>query len=260
MNPDEYRIMFEKEDQHGWYVGLRRMLSFVLEKTFHSPISKLDTEIPCPLILDVGCGTGAVLNFLQKYGKSVGIDFSPIAVSYCRKRQQTATAVASAMSLPFGDDTFDLAVSLDVLCHKGVTNKQLPLQEMARVLKPGGLVIMNLPAFQILYSSHDRQVHTDRRFTRKEVIRMLRHAGMEPIYHTYWNTVLLPLILCSRVIRKILPARKSDVASSSGSIARLILLSAFGFERRVLRLTALPVGLSIMIAAKKIQSVPASNE
>ena len=249
MNPIEYRIMFEQEDTHAWYVGLRWMLNFVLRKVQTN--YSLGSQPSSLMILDVGCGTGATLQFLERRGVSFGIDFSPVAISYCRKRRQTRTAVASAMQLPFPSETFDAVVCLDVLCHQAIGDKRAPLREIYRVLKKGGVAVFNLPAFQALYSSHDVQVHTDRRFTRKEVQDLLVAENLECLYATYWNTLLLPALIGQRIFRKRFPANQSDILPSSGPMLSHVIRAALFLERILLHFSRLPVGLSIMVAAGK---------
>jgi ubiquinone/menaquinone biosynthesis C-methylase UbiE len=148
MELSEYTTMFELEDRHWWYNGLRELL--LCHWAQH-----LWTE--CPAVLDVGCGTGANLVGLDDLAaRLVGIDFAPEAIRLCRTRGLSCTAVASALALPFGGETFDAVVSCDVLCHSSITDKSVVVREMHRVLRPGGMVFLNLPAYQWLFSSHDR--------------------------------------------------------------------------------------------------------
>src|SRR5947209_11039717 len=112
MYPDEYRVMFEIEDDYWWYRGLRVLIRSLLEQ--YAPSASTH-----PMILDVGCGTGANLKLLQSYGTAVGVDISKDALAFCRARgiPENRMFFASALDLPFGSDHFDMAVSFEVLCN-----------------------------------------------------------------------------------------------------------------------------------------------
>ncbi|HRK35986.1 MAG TPA: class I SAM-dependent methyltransferase, partial [Candidatus Hydrogenedentes bacterium] len=187
MERDEYAIMYRVEDRHWWYAGLRAML---LRNFSEFPAGGERRKL-----LDVGCGTGANLTAFRNLASCHGIDFSNDAVKFCRKRGELRTATASALELPFSDGAFDVVISCDVLCHRSIADKMVPMAEMVRVLKPGGLLVLNLPAYQWLHSSHDVHVQTDHRFGRAEVLRMMREAGLRSNRAEFWNSVLFPVIL-----------------------------------------------------------------
>jgi SAM-dependent methyltransferase len=246
MNRDEYAIMYRAEDCHWWYVGLRGMLRRVWDRFVPGgPIR----------MLDVGCGTGANLDFLRANASCFGIDFSTDAVRFCRGRGNSKTAAASATHLPFADDSFDVVVSCDVLCHRSIENKLQPLREMRRVLEPGGIVILNLPAYQWLHSSHDIHVQTDRRFTIGESDALLARAGFDRLFATYWNSLLFPLILPTRLWRKARPLPASDLDGASGEGLSPIFSGVLRVERALLRVAPMPFGLSLMCVARKTRSV-----
>ena len=128
----EYATMAEVEERHWWYRALRAVITEAWTRHVQGGTA--------PALLDVGCGTGANLLALRDRARPCGIDFSPEAVHWCRSRGLAATAVASAASLPFGPERFDVVLSCDVLCHGSLPDKEAPLAEMARVLKPGGVL------------------------------------------------------------------------------------------------------------------------
>lgn len=234
--------MFEVEATHWWYVGLRAMLkSFCHTHVRHTGVR----------VLDVGCGTGAALDVLSSIGQPMGVDIAVDVIRLCRQRKQVRTAVASADALPFSAASFDAAVLLDVLSHRGVAKEDLALEEIRRVLKPGGVVLINLPAYQWLYSSHDVAVHTDHRFTRNEATALVRECGFEPLQATYWNTLLFPFALPVRLWRKLRPRRRSDIAVGSHRMTDWPLSKVLAFERQCLRVVPMPFGLSLFLAARK---------
>jgi SAM-dependent methyltransferase len=155
------------------------------------------------------------------------------------------------MALPFGCNSFDVVVLCDVLCHSSIPDKSVALKEMHRVLRPGGLVFLNLPAYQWLLSSHDRAYRQDRRFTRGAVLALLRGTGFEPVTATYWNTFLFPAAVAVRVWRKFARTEVSDLAAgfshpASGPVGALL-----GVERALVRRVALPFGLSVLAVGRK---------
>ena len=117
---------------------------------------------------------------------------------------------ASVDSLPFATGCFDAAVSADVLCHAAV-HPSRALGELARVLRPGGKLIVNMPAYEWLLSAHDRRVHNTRRVTATTLSAMLRDAGFHEIRASYWNCLLLPVMVLHRKLRRDSPETQSDV-------------------------------------------------
>ena len=242
MERDEYAIMFRVEDRHWWYAGLRAMLDFAWYHTGQGNTSR---------IVDAGCGTGANLTHFQTRADCIGIDFSSEAICLCRTRGHAATAVASINALPFAADSIDVACSCDVLCYRSVADPLVPLREIADALKPGGTLLLNLPAYQWLFSSHDIHVHTTRRFTKHQVLHMLANAGFENVYATYWNSLLFPLIVVTRLWRKVKPLSASDLEGNTGERAYPIFSIVLAAERALLQIAPLPFGLSVLCVARK---------
>src|SRR5688500_10747084 len=140
MKPDEYAAMYAVEDDHWWYAGMRRIADVLLAARFNSRGGRLK-------VLDAGCGTGGNSAHLRAYGDVTGIDFSAHALALARERPGLRLARASVESLPFPDASFDLVLSNDVLCHLGVASDARAVAELARVLRPGGVLYLQLPAY-----------------------------------------------------------------------------------------------------------------
>ena len=242
MNVEEYATMYRVENQHWWYQGLRNMLAASWRR---------HVAVAAPRVLDAGCGTGATLAAWTEDAHSFGIDISPHALHYCRVRGLTRTTRASVTALPFPPSSFDIALSLDVIQHQAVPDKSLPLREIHRVLVSGGILFINVPAYQWLHSSHDTAVATDHRFTKSELLSLLAENGFEPIEITYWNTLLFPPATIVRLWRKVRPPEGSDLASEPGKTSSTLFGGVLACERAVIRLAPLPFGLSIFAAARK---------
>ena len=189
MEPAEYTLMDEAEGRMWWYRALHRRL--------------LDAVAPVHgRILDAGCGTGgflAVLNTQRADLIRFGVEWDQTAAARTRTKSGALTARGSVNALPFAAAAFDTVVSADVLCHAAV-DPGTTLKELRRVLKPGGRLVLNLPAYQWLMSAHDRQVHNARRFTARSAAALLRDAGFVRIHTSYWNGLLLPLMIAQRKI------------------------------------------------------------
>ena len=202
-------------------------------------------------LLDAGCGTGGLI---RRLGPDVplwqwtGVDLSPLACELARARCKVPILEASVVALPFADGAFDGVVSADVLYH--VESDVEALREFSRVLRPGGVLVLNVPAYRWLWSYHDEATHARRRYGRGKLRDMLRMAGLSDVRATHWNALLLPLITARR---KLLPAPRSgsDVRRSS-TLVEALCNAAMALERGWLGVFGqLPFGSSILAVARK---------
>ena len=248
MYPDEYRVMFEIEDDYWWYRGLRELIKNLLAQ--YVPVNLLR-----PMILDVGCGTGANLKLLQSYGNAIGVDISEQAIGFCRARgiPQGRMFLASAIDLPFPDSQFDLAVSFEVLCN--LQDDAAAFREIARVMKPGAPFIVGLPAYQWLWCTHDVAVGHQRRYDARQVRKKLSAAGFEIERVTYANAMLFPLIAAVRLLGRRVKQAQDGVHSDLVPLPRIInasLTALFVAEMRAVSRVNLPFGVTLIAVARKI--------
>lgn len=241
MNREEYARMFEAEGRQWWYVGMRAIALALLE----GPV------LPDPRrrVLDAGSGSGANLGALARYGRAVGVDVSEDALGFARQRR-AAVARASVLSLPFRDGAFGLATSFDVLYHRWVPDDVAAVRELARVLAPGGFLLVRVPALRILWGAHDEAVHSRHRYTRAELEALLRGAGFEVVRATYANSLLFPVILLRRTLDRLTGRHGSDVAFLPAPLETLF-RSLLLLEAWLVRRTSLPVGASVLVLARK---------
>ncbi len=242
MNRDEYAVMYAVEDRLWWYVALRA----VLQSQWRQYVTST-----APRILDAGCGTGANLDWLRARGTAFGLDFSPDALRFCAARSMTRTAMGSVAALPFPDGAFDVVTSMDVLSHQSLPDKGIPMAEIARVLRPGGLVFINLPAFQCLRSSHDDAVQMDRRFTKRQVAGLCHDAGLSPVRILYWNSLLFAPMALVRLWRRAFPPAHSDLDIGFNEAANRLLLGLMRLEQGIFARIRPPFGLSVFAVAQK---------
>jgi SAM-dependent methyltransferase len=241
MQPDEYRKMAEVEDAMWYYRALHRHVGRSLAA--HLPAAAR--------VLDAGCGTGGLLRRLhaaQPAWRLTGLDFSPVACELARTRTGGEVVQGSVTGLPFADAAFDAVVSCDVVCQ--VADPARALHEFHRTLKPGGVAVLTMPAYQWLYSYHDREVGNLRRYTRGGVNGLVRAAGLTVVSSTYWNTLPFPLVVLRR---KVLPptAPVSDVAPFP-PLLETVFNGLMALEHGWLGLGGwLPFGSSVLTVARK---------
>ena len=243
METNEYATLFRVEETHWWYKALHQLI-----------FDALKDELPAwrdKEIIDLGCGTGAILQRLGNADKHVGIDISTAAVEFCRSRGLQNVRQGDIMQVPFPDESFDAAICSSVLYHEWVANVDAALHEIYRVLRPKGLLIVVVPAFRFLHSAHDRAVMTARRFTKPELRRFLVRNGFTIRRLTYWTTFLFPLAVIARTFGGSKMGR--DFESNHDSFSQRFFSMVMAVERKLGRLTTLPFGVALLGVARKAE-------
>jgi SAM-dependent methyltransferase len=235
--------MYWAEQSHWWYQGMAAVTRRIIER-FYAPGSGLT-------VLDAGCGTGAGILFLSRYGAVTGLDISPHALCFCAERGCKEVARASVSALPFPDGAFDLVTSFDILYFEGI-HDETALKETARVLRPRGRLLIRVPAFDWLRGTHDARVSTAHRYTASELAVKLTRSGFEIELLSYANMFLFPLALLKRFAEKwrIVPQLDSDLAVRVGPFSGL-LRACLALESRIIPWLRLPFGLSVVAMARK---------
>jgi len=246
MEAREYEVMYHAEDHHWWYLGMAAIIRELICQRI---------KPTCPLrILDAGCGTGKTLkSILADYGSVTGFDISRLALEFCQKRSLRRLAQASVEAIPFPARCFDLVTCLDVLYEQAVRSDRQALAEFARVLTPGGYVLLRLPAYDWLRGQHDRIVHTQQRYTKGQVIRLLSGSGFRVHLASYANMTLFLPILVKRLGERLVlhGALRSDLEVPLGplnGLLRVILSSEVSLISR----PGLPFGLSVIALGQKV--------
>lgn len=241
MQPDEYRKMAEVEDSMWYYRALHRHVG-------RSLAGMLPAEAR---VLDAGCGTGGLLRRLGETHPAwqlTGLDSSPLACELARQRTGREIIQGAVAALPFAAAAFDAVVSCDVVCQ--VNDPAAVVREFHRCLKPGGVMVLTMPAYQWMYSYHDQEVGNLRRYSRGEVRELLQGAGFSIRRDTYWNMLPFPLAVLRR---KVFPPKKpaSDVQLFPGPLEAAF-SAAMALEHAWLGAGGrLPFGSSVLTAARK---------
>lgn len=202
MQLDEYRKLSEVEERMWYFHALNRRHVHWLARLLPPGPARL---------LDAGCGTGGLIKALHAANpdwRATGLDFMPLACALARERTGAEIVQGSITELPFADGSFAAVVSADVVCQ--VEDGARALREFARVVRPGGIVLVNVPAYAWLWSYHDDTCETKHRYTRPELAGHFRAAGLTVEFASYANLLSLPLIAARRKLFR--PARPtSDV-------------------------------------------------
>ena len=196
METDEYKTMFEAEGSHWWYVSLHRLILNHVKNEYTSK-GPLD-------ILDAGCGTGRLMELMNEYGRVSGVDISPTAIAFCKERGLENATQADINSFSTAPGSFDIITSIDVLYHNTIVDETAIIRKFQTMLKPGGLLILNLPAFDFLKSVHDVKTHTRKRYIIGELKNILSGCGFDIEKSTYRVFILFPIIAVLRILKKLI--------------------------------------------------------
>lgn len=258
MNPREYEAMFRVEDRYWWYRGMRLFARRLLPEVF-APARSLR-------LLDAGCGTGANLAHVLAAPvagggrhRATGADLSALALGFCRRRGLSSLSRAGLTALPYRDGSFDVVTCHDVLYT--VPDEAAAARELARVLRPGGVLYVTVAAFESLRGDHDRAVHGIRRYRRRQLVELLTGAGLEVERATYANAFLFVPIWFHRRARSLLssPPDPSEATSDFPYLPRWLEGVFFGLLRAEAALAsrvALPFGVTLVARAKKPGGAP----
>lgn len=253
MHAKDYEDLYSTEENMWWFAGMREISGALLDDYCRKDFER---------VLDIGCGTGINLKWLERYAEPSaikGLDVDTYALSFCRQRGKNHLVQASATDLPFPAEFFDLITSFDVLVQiLGEKSDEQAIAEMYRILKPGGIAFVRVAAYQWMFSGHDRAVKTQRRYNLPEISQKLEAAGFRILRKTYANSILFPAAVFRRVILKKIGFADSgsDVKALPPSLEwlnrmmkRMMFLEARYLKRQNRKL---PFGLSAVCIAQKV--------
>lgn len=243
MRSDLHNQIYHLEESYWWYKSRRNLIKELLPKRKSLKI------------LDIGCGTGKLMEELQPYGQIYGLDASPKAVDFCHRRHlhRVYQATFPKIHRSINQHRFDVIICLDVLEH--IRDDRLALQTINRLLRPRGRLIITVPAYPWLFSYWDKLSGHHRRYSASQLLSLLDQAHLKIIKLSYLYSFLLPLAIPFRLIRNhfFKQSPKSDFIKLASGVNQL-LFGLATLERVVLKYVNLPFGLSLLCVAQKCNS------
>ena len=242
---DRLDLTSRAETAHFWFRGFHASVAPVIRVI---AVGRRDLRI-----IDCGCGTGYnLMTLLQPYGRAFGFDLDPNAIRLARASDRPLVR-ADMEDIPFKSGTFDLATSFDVV--QGVPDDRAALREMARVLKPGGYVVLNLTALELLWGEHNEAWDEVRRYTRESGTRLIEDAGLQVVRATYLFASLVPLILAVRSVQRLLRPFRAPRGASDLDVPPAPLNAALTWilngEAAFTRRFSMPFDSSLLLVARK---------
>jgi len=229
-------------DTRSWWVrGRRALVASVLREHVQGAAGKV--------VADLGCGAGGLCDTLRLYGRVVGIDRSPLSIEICRRKEYSALVMGQVEHLPLAEASVDLVVMADVLEH--VQDDQQAIGECARVIRPGGILVLTVPAIPRLYGDHDQALGHFRRYSAGGLRHLLHSNGFKVVRITHFNGVFLPVITAVRLLRRILrdPTPRADPLVLPGILNGMAYVGLM-MEKLVLALADIPLGISLLCIAR----------
>ncbi|MBI1785045.1 class I SAM-dependent methyltransferase [Candidatus Sumerlaeota bacterium] len=253
MEPTEYERMFELEDHHWWFQGRYDLTRRMLDR--HCPA--LDGKRA--RLLDIGCGTGLLLEKQQTTRTTFGLDFSRHALHFSRLRGVERLVCGDSQALPFASESFDMVTAFDLVEH--VEGDQLLVAEVHRVLRPGGIFLATVPAHPFLWSSHDLALHHKRRYRWDDFNRLFDERLWIKRRMTWTFALIYPVAAAVRSARKLIPRRGDPAADTHMTAPWLnsLLIGWHHIESAWAERFNLPFGLSIMTVREKSCGKPATD-
>ena len=236
-----YEAMAAEEDEHWWFVGRRTVLADLIRRRA-APGDGAH-------VLDMGCGSGGNMAMLARFGELEGIEYDAPAREIAESR---GIAPVAAGGLPDGlqveDGRFGLIGLFDVLEH--VEEDVASLKTLGEKLAPGGSLVISVPALPWLWSGHDVSHHHFRRYTKASLRKAIEDAGLEVGGIGYFNTLLFPLALVQRLIRKATGLGEAASRLPPAPV-NAVLKTIFSLERHMIGRVPLPIGLSLWAIARR---------
>lgn len=238
-----YHTNYQLEDNYWWFLARREIISKTIKKSL-----KIATD---EYILDVGCGTCGMAEYLSKDFNVVAIDTSELALEYCKKRGVENSFLSTLDSFPKDKYNIKAITILDVIEH--IEDDKSIVKQLYDLLPTGGYIIASVPAYQFLWSFHDEVHKHYRRYRLSNFRRLISNAGFQIQFATYFNSFLFPVALAKRFIDKLfnLEKRNEYAIEIVPKPINTIFTKIFEFEKTFFPKISFPFGLSILLVAKK---------
>jgi len=273
MRPANYEVLFDVEDDHWWFVGRRAIVFALIEQALGNSLgtqASLPAELqdsshssgrsspsikqagmpPYPgQILDIGCGTGATMDHLKRFGTVQGIDLFDLPLRFSKKRGHERVLCASATELPFAETSFDLITALDVIEH--LDDDVGGLREIRRVLNPNAPAVIFVPAFMALWGPNDVQSGHKRRYRLPQLQAAIAAAGLKLEKISYANVAMFAPIWLGRRLLTLLGKEEQAENRINHPFINNVIAKVFASEAGWLRQHSLPFGVSLVCVVRK---------
>jgi SAM-dependent methyltransferase len=235
--------MAELDQAHWWFAARREILEGLIARLNLPERAR---------ILEIGCGTGHNLAMLSRFGRVDGCELDASARELASQRSGRKIFSAKLPDLsPFDDESYDLIALLDVLEH--VEDDRSALEAIFARLRPGGALLLTVPANPWMWSAHDVAHHHYRRYSRSALARLFRHTPFEVQLFSYFNSILFPLIAAVRIAGK-LTGKESTDDDMPGNLINSFLMWAFGLEAKLIGRVPMPFGVSLVAVLRRPHS------
>jgi ubiquinone/menaquinone biosynthesis C-methylase UbiE len=186
------RATASAEARHFWFRGFRAFMLPLIRQAVHPPAR----------VLDCGCGTGANVEMLSRFGHAFGFDLSPVGLRIGHQAHRTRLARARVTAAPFPDNAFDLVTSFDVLYSLEEPDERAAVSEMFRMTRPGGYALVNVAAMEMLRGDHSVLSREVRRYSRESLRALVAGAGFSIVRITYTNVSLFFPLAAIRLVQR----------------------------------------------------------
>lgn len=244
MEKHEYLNMYMAETEYWWYKALHELVELVVKK------NSFGKELQ---IFDAGCGTGKMMEILEKYGEVEGIDYSKDALKFSKKRGVKNVKLCDLNNWNENKYSYNIIVCLDVLYHSGIKDDIEIIRKFYSALSNNGILILNVPAFNILRRNHDLIVSTKKRYRKSTIIDKIQNIGFEIKIASYRLPHLFIVILLKKLLNKLYRPKNmaSDLLLLKGWLNKTLLYINRIENKLILQRITIPFGSSLFIVAKK---------
>jgi SAM-dependent methyltransferase len=241
MDESLYHKFYQQEEDHWWFAARSAIVQRI--------IRSYGNVQPGETVLDIGCGTGAILKALSATYDVVGLDTSPLAIEYSRKRGLTNMLQMPVHEFPKERFNVRTAILLDVIEH--IDDDVAVLAAARRIVEPEGRVIVTVPAHMWLWNAHDVVNQHKRRYSKASLKAAIDRAGLDTVRITFYNTLLFPMVAAKKLMDRARSATVSHVSDTLPNPAlNSVLKTIFASERYLLPSINLPFGISLLAVAK----------
>jgi 2-polyprenyl-3-methyl-5-hydroxy-6-metoxy-1,4-benzoquinol methylase len=245
MEESIYDNFYRLEDKHWWFQGRKEIVMKLIEKYYKT---KKDS-----MVLDIGCGTGMMVKNLLKYGNVLAMDKDARAIEYAKSKAPEANFLLGYFPENYPEGKFDLITAFDVMEH--IDDDEKSFEVVTALLKPGGIFVATVPAYNFLWTAHDEVNFHKRRYSKKDLAEKIIKTGLVIRKISYYNSFLFVPGVTIKMFKKFTPFNKTKIDLGNNlppAFLNRILQEIFSLEKFYLSRFNLPFGISLIAIAQKL--------